>query len=636
MSFWRNFGFHPISHIETILDRDTFTLDELLDEDELLQECKLQNQRLIDFIIKPESLTLLFEYVTQEANEDAERKRKETYPFLASEILCMDIGALIEAVYRDEQYLSQLYEILDKPTFNLSLASHISKVAINFLGRKTIETMSYIKKQDNIIDKFIKHLDKSPIVDILLKIISIEELQGGAGTLDWLDKSDLIGGIVTKFDPALDSEFHENASFILSEIVELTRNFSESPLIAKLEGEEMIQKLYKYILSDVPLGTSFLHGLTVVIKLLRRHKDNHDVIANTPLESLGSLFKESLQHTEELNEMLRKPSDDSFTTTTGILSPPLGFHRLKIIEFFADLINSRYLCIDQKFMELGILTTCLDLFFKYPWNNLLHSQINQICQIVLYSENDDLKISMLEASDLLNRIVKGNDENTAEINQVKGIRFGYMGFLNNIAYSITEVAKSNPLLKQFIDTNPKWEIFVQDSLRQVLTLESEPLGDFRLSMMVAPESAEEEDDDEQIYETENDDFSNGYTDQYDHSGFNENSYQSNHIYGEEDDEEYQDHQQNMIFKNGDDESYEDIEDDDVPARPHATITEQEDDDEEESTQQQQQQEQQQTEQQPQVEEPQPIITDAPQTTAPQESDNTATSADSTATTTSDL
>jgi hypothetical protein len=41
-SFWRTFGFHTISAIDTILDKDEFTLEELLDEEEILQEVKSQ------------------------------------------------------------------------------------------------------------------------------------------------------------------------------------------------------------------------------------------------------------------------------------------------------------------------------------------------------------------------------------------------------------------------------------------------------------------------------------------------------------------------------------------------------------------------------------------------------------------
>ncbi|EGC34970.1 hypothetical protein DICPUDRAFT_92107 [Dictyostelium purpureum] len=552
MSFWRNFGFQPISHIESILDRDYFTLEDLFDEDELLQECKTQNKRLIEFLIKPESLNGMFEFITKEAPEDAERKRKENYPYLASEILCMDIQSLIDAIYKDDTYLEQLYDYLNKPNFNLGLAAYTSKVAINFLGRKTIDTMAYIKKQENIVEKFIKHLDKSPVVEILLKIISIEEYQGGAGTLEWLDKQNLIGGIIDEFDPSLDSEYHENASFILSEIVEMTRNITDSPLLERLESEEMIKKLYNYILQETPLGTAFLYGLTVIIRLLRRDKDNcKNELVTAPLEQLSPLFKESLAHIEEFNKLLKQTSDISFTTTTGPLSPPLGFHRLKVIEFFADLINSRYLCIDKKIMELDILSTCLELFFKYQWNNLLHSQIHQICQIILYSENDELKVCLLKDAKLLDRIIDADQANTNELKNPKGIRFGYMGFLNSIAQSVCDVAKSSDEIRQIVDENPRWATFVTDSLEPVLNLENEPLGEFKPSLMTAPESAEEDDDQFENGDDGFDNYENAYQDQMDYS--DEDDYDNQKVntvnYIDEDDEEedydirFQQHQQ---------------------------------------------------------------------------------------------
>lgn len=48
MSFWRTFGFHTVSAVETILDKESFTLEELLDEEEILQEVKSQNKKLLD------------------------------------------------------------------------------------------------------------------------------------------------------------------------------------------------------------------------------------------------------------------------------------------------------------------------------------------------------------------------------------------------------------------------------------------------------------------------------------------------------------------------------------------------------------------------------------------------------------
>ena len=45
--FWR-LGFQQISPIDSILDKEHFELEDLLDEDDLLQECKSFNRKLIN------------------------------------------------------------------------------------------------------------------------------------------------------------------------------------------------------------------------------------------------------------------------------------------------------------------------------------------------------------------------------------------------------------------------------------------------------------------------------------------------------------------------------------------------------------------------------------------------------------
>ena len=40
-----------VLQVETILDKENFTLEELLDEEEVIQECKALNSRLINLYV---------------------------------------------------------------------------------------------------------------------------------------------------------------------------------------------------------------------------------------------------------------------------------------------------------------------------------------------------------------------------------------------------------------------------------------------------------------------------------------------------------------------------------------------------------------------------------------------------------
>jgi serine/threonine-protein phosphatase 6 regulatory subunit 3 len=58
------FGFHTASAIDTLLDKEDVALEAILDEDDLLQECKTQNTRLIDYFQRVDVLKKLLAYVT--------------------------------------------------------------------------------------------------------------------------------------------------------------------------------------------------------------------------------------------------------------------------------------------------------------------------------------------------------------------------------------------------------------------------------------------------------------------------------------------------------------------------------------------------------------------------------------------
>lgn len=60
------FGFHNGSSIDSLLDKGDVSVEAILDEDDLLQECKAQNTRLIDYFGRDNVLQTLLGYVIGE------------------------------------------------------------------------------------------------------------------------------------------------------------------------------------------------------------------------------------------------------------------------------------------------------------------------------------------------------------------------------------------------------------------------------------------------------------------------------------------------------------------------------------------------------------------------------------------
>jgi serine/threonine-protein phosphatase 6 regulatory subunit 3 len=143
---------------------------------------------------------------------------------------------------------------------------------------------------------------------------------------------------------------------------------------------------------------------------------------------------------------------------------PLGFYRLKVIEFFAILIITNHGALDAEIMKLGVLSTCLNLFFQYPWNNFLHSTVEQVVQTILDGENEELKLHLLKDAKLLDGICEASKENDEELTKPKGVRRGYMGHLTSMSTSIINIASSTPSIEKLLTSNEKWNAYVNGAL----------------------------------------------------------------------------------------------------------------------------------------------------------------------------
>lgn len=73
--FWK-FDLHATSHIDTLLERDDVRLTDVMDEEDVLQECKAQNHKLVDFLLRPECMEELVTFITQEPSADVEENIK--------------------------------------------------------------------------------------------------------------------------------------------------------------------------------------------------------------------------------------------------------------------------------------------------------------------------------------------------------------------------------------------------------------------------------------------------------------------------------------------------------------------------------------------------------------------------------
>lgn len=299
-------------------------------------------------------------YITEEPDNPENSKRAFKYPYVSCELLCSEVWQICDAFYQDEALLNRLYAFLDKEQMNPLLLSYCCRVAGVLLQRKITETIQYLRKVPNVIEKFIDHLANSSVMELLLKIIACEDTVEGSGVLKWLSEGNLIQHLVSKFSPKFGEEVHENASQALLDIIGVSMASTSSPLMQQLESEEVIKSMIQFAIEEKETDSTsvLLHGLAVINELLRR-SINDTPNKSTTLEELPPLLRTLAIQLDKFYDILSNPKQTEFLTANGPLKPAFGFARLKVLEMFLSLLRTKYACIDQKIVELDIFTCCL-------------------------------------------------------------------------------------------------------------------------------------------------------------------------------------------------------------------------------------------------------------------------------------
>lgn len=236
--FWRFGGLASASTIDTILDKENFQLEELLDEGDLVQELKQHNAKLVEYLREPRVLEKLLKYVvapklapvaaTDEdeeeddedekgkglalpftrsrsssratdagSPEDSEKKRNR-YAFVAAEILSSENWSMTEALMENQALLSGFWQFLKRPgPLDPLQASYFTKVNETLFDRKTEEMLHLLKSLEGAVADILSHVDCPMIMDLLLKIISLERTEAGQGIVEasadagWLERTQL-------------------------------------------------------------------------------------------------------------------------------------------------------------------------------------------------------------------------------------------------------------------------------------------------------------------------------------------------------------------------------------------------------------------------------------------------------------
>lgn len=401
--FWRFGGYTNISTLDSILDKPEVTVEELLDESDLVQELKQQNSKLVEFLRDEPVLKKLLNYVVadllpdeapttsdagdkdgeearspglsffgkgkgrsrsisvskhkaDEAESEQEKReaQRKKYAYVACEVLSSEVWSITEAIMEHRDHLTEFWQYMRRPApLDPLQAGYFTKVNEALLDKKTEEMLSFFKGLDGIVAAMLQHVDCPMVMDLLLKIISLEKHQGGVGIVDWLQTQDIIPLLLGYLSPEHNNATQTSAGDFLKAIITISANattqdqsvIGPNELTRQLVSESCIQSLISEMLRG---GNALTVGVGIIIEVIRKNNSDYDVdsqIGPEPKTSdpiyLGTLLRCFADKVPDFMELIRSSSakKGDMRAAFGGRIEPLGFERFKTCELMAELLH---------------------------------------------------------------------------------------------------------------------------------------------------------------------------------------------------------------------------------------------------------------------------------------------------------
>ncbi|XP_042379708.1 serine/threonine-protein phosphatase 6 regulatory subunit 3-like isoform X2 [Zingiber officinale] len=472
--FWRMSTFSHSSPVDSILEKENFTLDELLDEDEIIQECKALNTRLINFLREKAQVEKLLLYIVEEPSMDADKKHILKLPFIASEIFTCEVDIILRSLVEDVELMDLLFSFI-KPdhVHNTLLAGYFSKVVICLMIRKTAPFIKYIQNHIEIIGQLVDLIGITSIMEVLVRLTGADENMHSnyMDSMQWLEHVDVLDMILDKFSSSDSPEVHANATEILCAIIRC----APPVLAAKICSPSYVGRLFSHALEASRPKSVLFYALSFCICLLDpkrmvassyqafRSQSSHGTVVTVSQDTVEGMLG-------RLGDLLRlleiSSSDVILLTTYGKLQPPLGKQRLKIVEFISVLLTIGSEAVEKELVQLGAIKRVIDLFFEYPFNNFLHHHAENIIGSCLESRRIPLIEHMLHDCDIVGKILAAEKQSSLSTDSGKATVFigkrlppkiGNLGHITRIGNKLNQLANNNGTIKAYLQENNDWD-----------------------------------------------------------------------------------------------------------------------------------------------------------------------------------
>eukprot|EP00191_Tetraselmis_sp_GSL018_P024796 CAMPEP_0177623274 /NCGR_PEP_ID=MMETSP0419_2-20121207/28816_1 /TAXON_ID=582737 /ORGANISM="Tetraselmis sp., Strain GSL018" /LENGTH=516 /DNA_ID=CAMNT_0019123817 /DNA_START=213 /DNA_END=1763 /DNA_ORIENTATION=- len=473
--FWR-FSFGSINYVDELLSKDNVTFQSLIEADDctvedIVNEVKGYNRKLLNLITNRETITLLLRSLLEpaEAAQDAaesENLLKAKYTQVACELLCSENQEICDLVSKDAELMGLLCSFLERePPLPNGLAGYFGRIFCTILFKSAPDVMQHLQDNPMVLRNLLKHSGSSSLAEVIIRIAASDE--------PWVAETDLVEALLDKLGPNHSADEQVRAAEVLCGINTDIFHFA-NPVKQKLYSVENIEKLCvcafgstdKIMVPAVMVFTNLLvgvgpasdHGVAPAEGPDPSSEAFRGPVVEAVLNNAGSMV--SLLDVEDPEQAQEMPY--------GIVRPVFGIPRLRVIELLRVILWVAGAEVQEALVSSRALPKCLELFLRYPFNNLLHSSVEGL---VTYSLEATPKLaeSLVFNFDLPTFVATAEKEVTPEPlpnaeREPRPLRAGYIGHLTRIANKLLDQAKKDPSVDDALRANEKWAHYVQTTL----------------------------------------------------------------------------------------------------------------------------------------------------------------------------
>lgn len=401
------------SHIDVLLQSQETKLSDILFEEDILQELKTSNVNLTNFLIKQETLTELVDNITNVTEEDCSEKSiysRVHAAYVSCEILTACSSEIFDALLQNPDLLNKIISCLSLSDQKVvpQKATLVSKLISNLHSQAPADLSCHITKNVDVFSALIKKLVENIDISGSYEILSTFIKRTNPSDLRYvfcelLSKFNLVNDLINVMTSSEHEDKQRNACQLLCDIIvigrqeEASEQAKDGPTAQDMLAEYMESRdTVAYMLGQPSSDTT---GTLCIIKVLQVLVDKgQNMNISQTIEQIQDVLADNLIKFHEL--LLNPPKQEPIKTTFGVIQKPLGYMRLEVVNLIRALLSTNSPVIIQKLVELNTMKVIMELFIEFPWNNLLHTQVERaLCLIIKNCRHDEDQRDMKDLSE---------------------------------------------------------------------------------------------------------------------------------------------------------------------------------------------------------------------------------------------